>query len=266
MSRVERAAALNPALFAFGVKPLRSLSRKEEATAVFEDRLRSVWAWIVARSSRFTSSLSNRERANLSTEDLVQRIVITLMERDALWDPKRGRYITFCERIMRNASIQERERARVVAAPSNAMARLRKYRAEVADRESEDDFAGGADHVASRDRPLSFSQRRTMMALDGVIGEVVALDDQDIEDVRSCTRCASSDSRDSLISAIQEMGTPTHAYVLARSYGLGGTAPESPAALAKRMGVTVHDLKRIKADASDRIRDLIRRRRDEEFH
>jgi hypothetical protein len=150
---LERAARRNPALYAFGTKPLKRLTYEEEAVAPFEDRLRSVWAYLVKRARRFTATLSERERAHLGTDDLLGAIVLRLVERDAKWDISRGRYITFCERLIQNAIVMERERARVVRAPSNALARLARYR------------------VMDKEGTLGPGQRITMGAIEAALGE-----------------------------------------------------------------------------------------------
>lgn len=158
LSRIEHAAEQQPGLYAFGTKRIRSLSKDEEVDAPFERRLEAIWPWIVTRSRRFVQQLSSRERAHLSTEDLVQSIVIALLERDAKWVPARGRYITFAEAVARTVSIRSRNRARIVTAPANAARRLKHYQIQ---------DAQGA---------LSPAQQDTMRALQRTLTDPVPIE------------------------------------------------------------------------------------------
>ncbi len=249
MTRLERDALEYPGLYAFGTAPLVPMARDCEAGAPFEARLKSVWPYIVRRARRFAATLSDRERANLEAEDLVQRITLALVERDAKWEPARGRYITFAERVIRNVVVIERERARVVEAPSNAVSRLRTYR-----------------DLAAQGK-ITAKQRETMLAIEGVLGETEAVRGQGPSspdwgdtggDVGRC-----GEMRAEVVAAIRTLALPLQAYVLARSCGLfDGLTLTTEEIAAGLPGVDAKRVRSLQARGKTSLRDRINRLRE----
>ncbi len=253
MNPLDRAARRNPALFAFGTEALRRLAPEEEAAAPFEDRLRSVWGYLVRRSRRFVATLSGRERAHLGPDDLVDAIVVALLEKDARWDPGRGRYITFAEQVARNVMVAERERARVVRAPSNARSRLQKYR------------------DLDREGKLSESKRITMHSIEAALGEVECVrpaagptTDRD----GTPRAVAAEEARDrelrDLTSALRTVESPIHAHILARAWGLHGGEELTPAQIAAGLpgGLDARKVRTIRARAEAALKSRIQQLRD----
>lgn len=259
MNRIERAARKEPALYAFGTKPLRRLSAEEERGAPFEDRLVSVWGYIVKRARRFVATLSERERAHLGADDLVSAIVLDLLqkEKDSRWNPDRGRYVTFVEQVIRNVTAEERERARVVRAPSNARSRLEGYRA------------------MAREGTLKRGQEATMRAIESVLGEVegVSVAAGPVTDPgltpgdAAREESAARDGRD-VITALRSLEDPLHALVLARSWGLFGSESFTPTEIARSLpeGYDAKKVRSIRVRAETSLRSKIRKLRADPPH
>jgi hypothetical protein len=87
---------------------------------------------VMARSTSthppFADRLSPRERANFDCEDVLIECWITQRERDAKWDPSRGRsYLAFAATIEGHRLYGIRDQARTVHPPRNSTCRLREY-------------------------------------------------------------------------------------------------------------------------------------------
>src|SRR4051812_11861238 len=80
----------------------KSLSIEAAAQASFEQRVASVWPFIVKQVNHFSKSLKPRESANYDPEDLCNALWVTLREKDAKWRPGEVKYITFASRIIRH--------------------------------------------------------------------------------------------------------------------------------------------------------------------
>lgn len=252
MNPLEKAARKDPALFAFGTDPLKRLTAEEEIDAPFEARLVSVWAYIVRRARRFTATLSQRERAHLGTDDLVNAIVLSLIEKDRKWDPRRGRYVTFAEAVARTTIVSERERSRVVRAPSNARERLERYRR------------------MDREGTLAPGPRETMHAIEYALGEVEAIQprtDPATDRAQTPREAAEQEatttaSRD-ILAVLKSIENPLEALVLARSWGLFGAIPMSAAEIAATLpqGMDARKVRIVKARTEESLPERIRRLR-----
>lgn len=102
-----------PVFAAFGENP-RRLS-PEEAAASVDDRIASVWHFVVGRVASFVETLKPRERASFDAEDLMIELYIKLREKDPKWASGRGRYITFAGTVVSNELSSLRDKARTVA-------------------------------------------------------------------------------------------------------------------------------------------------------
>ncbi len=245
MNRIERAAERDPGLFAFGTRPLKRLSAAEERDAPFEDRLRSVWSYIVERSARFATGLSVRERAHLDSVDLVQEVVVSLLEKDHKWDIAKGRYVTFCEAVMRNVLSVQLEQARVVGAPANAHGRLKEY------------------HRREAAGTLGKASRLTMRAIEAALGEV---DDVGpvCEPVFGGDRDTSSPETpaDTVVTrAIRSLADPGHALVLGKTYGLFGGEEQTAREIAAATGGDPKQVQSLQGRAKTAIRKRIEKLR-----
>ncbi len=243
MTRVERDAELRPGLYAFGTGPLKRLTAAEEAVAPFENRLRSAWRYLVKRAKRWIATLSDRERAHVEAEDLLNEIVIALLERDHKWRPERGGYVTFAEQVARNVLSAKREQARVVDAPSNALGRLKVYR-----KRQEAGTLGPASAL-------------TMRAIECALG--------DSERVGPTTEPTYGDSlhreRDEpptpvtheVVRALRGLDNPTHALVLGKTFGLYGGDEQSTTEIAADLGSNARTVYAIKGRAKAALRRRI---------
>lgn len=247
--RLERASQREPGLYPFGTAPIERLSIEAERAAPFEVRLRSVWKYIVQRAKRFTSTLSERERAHLDAEDLVSEIVVSLIEKDHKWNPTRARYVTFCETVMRNVLSIKREQARVVVAPANAQGRLKKYRQL---------FAEGK---------LSVESQITMRAIEAALGELETVntaaepsfgDDRPRDDTDGPMKPPSTSE---VKEALKGLTDPRHALVLGQSYGLYGEE-KTTRQIADQIGSDPKAVRALAGRAKNALRQRIEKLRE----
>ncbi len=211
MKRLEiaRWASHFPSMFPFGFARQPRLTKEEEQTALFDDRLKSVWAYVAMEVIKHNRRLNRRERIHLSVEDAMQGVVAALCERDGKWSPKRGRYITFAAVVMRHALTTMTERMRIVKLPANAMLDLRRYR-EL--------------HAAGS---LNERQTATMRSMEQVLAEAVTLTEPDVDsaapDLAHVEEQAQQAklARRHAIAVLRAAERPAAAYVLSRLHGIG---------------------------------------------
>lgn len=234
--RADRLADQFPALYPFGIDLPVFLDATEERSAPFERRLESVWRYVARRVKRFAATLGPRESAVLDVEDVVQAVVEQLTEKDHLWDPGRGRYLTFVEAAMKSILAGCHERARTVTGPSNSYARMKGYRER--------------EELGTLTRPM----RETMERLRIVMGdfeqlggdEVAVVEVEDDVDVRS------------LVCAIKKLDNPIHAWVIVRRHGLFGVVEMSFAEIAERLEMDEKAARRIARIARARLKKIVR--------
>ncbi len=99
----------------------------------FEDRVKSIWPFLVRRCSSFHASLKPREKTNYDPEDILSEVWVALAEKDHKWEPSRGKYITYAGAIMDREFSSIRDKARTVEAPRNSAGRLKRYVADALD-------------------------------------------------------------------------------------------------------------------------------------
>ncbi len=251
MNRLERAAQREPWAYPFGTEPLTRLSAEEERGAPVEQRLRSHWPFIVRRAKRFCFTLSDRERAHLDAEDLVSDIVTALLEKDAKWDRGRGRYVTFCEQVVRNVLSIKREQARVVTAPQDAVGRLRRYR---------ELYAEGT---------LSEQSIATMHAIEAALGDVDTICPEMDTPFRPESNGhereggpAPASWERAIKDAIRTMPDPRQAMVIAKTFGLFGVEPATTRELATLIGGSAQHVRALQGRAKTAIRRRIERLRE----
>ena len=247
MSRIERAAEREPGLYPFGTTPPPSLTAEEEAVAPFEDRLKSIWRYIVRRTKRFCSTLNERELAHLDPEDLAAEIVVALLEKDHKWDPQRARYVTFCESVMRNVISVRREQARVVAAPANSSGRLKRYR-----------------ELAAQGK-LSAVSKLTMRAIEAALGDTEPVGpsvdpsfgaDRDQGDTPELSKAVE------IMEAIRGMEDPRQALVLGQGFGLFGTEERGAAEIGEKLGMDARQVRALQGRAKTALRRRIEKLRE----
>src|SRR5690242_14949755 len=67
----KRARVRFPVLAAFGDERAAFLDNEQAAAATRDDRIRSVWAFVIRQASAFHKSLQVRERANFDLDDVL---------------------------------------------------------------------------------------------------------------------------------------------------------------------------------------------------
>ncbi len=254
MNRIDRAAERDPALYPFGTEPKGNpwkLTAKQERKANFETRLRSIWKYVVRRARRFCATLTDRERSQMDAEDLVGEIVASLLEKDAKWNPERGRYVTFAESVMRNVLSLKREHARVVAAPANAAGRLRQY---------QELYAQGK---------LSPASTRTMRAIEGALGETETVSPTvdppfgaDREHNGHTTLAATRTMETEVSEALRTLDDPRQCLVLGRTYGLFGGDEQTPKQIADAIGTDSNAVRNLQGRAKNAMRRRIEKLRE----
>lgn len=118
-----------PILSAFGRRH-EFLDSDAASRASTEERIRSIWPFLVRRVLAFQKSLKPRERANYDHEDVMAELWLALAKRDSKWSPELGRYITFAATVINRELCDIRDKARTVHSPRNASCRLKEYQAE----------------------------------------------------------------------------------------------------------------------------------------
>ncbi len=220
---LERSAIRYPALFPYGPVAPPRLTPEQEATASFDDRLKSVWMYLAKGVMAHSRKLNPRERANLSIEDAIQGVVEALIERDSKWSPDRGRYITFAGFVMRHALATLKEKAHTLALPSNAMLRLHTYQ------------------QLEREGRISKKQSLLLRRMLATLGEAESIDkydrpsfdadpaaaEQRMEEVRAAEK--------KVRTILRGLERPAEAFVLSRMHGLGKEAPQTHYEVAKAM-------------------------------
>ena len=235
--RLELARREHPALYPFGTQLTTFLTADEERTASLEQRLRSSWRFMIGGVIRFSATLKPREAAVFDVEDVAQAVAERLVEKDHLWDPDRGRYSTFVAAVMVNILVACRDRARTISGPTNAAARMAFYREKEAD------------------GSLTRDMRRTMVRLERAMEDVSCLE---IE----CQDPEVSDAEDpidmvALRRAIRRLDDPLKAWILVRKEGLMGNDRMSYKEIARRVGISELEAKRIARHARNEIKEWI---------
>lgn len=118
-----------PVLYAYGTRH-EFLDVEAAKLATTEDRIRSIWPFIVNRVISFHFTLRPRERVNFDPEDVLIELFVVLSKKDAQWSPERGRYITFAGVIIDRELCAIRDSSRTVESPRNSTVRMREYKEE----------------------------------------------------------------------------------------------------------------------------------------
>jgi DNA-directed RNA polymerase specialized sigma24 family protein len=238
-----------PMMFAFGAERLVFETSDLAAVATPDERIRSVWPFLVRAVLAFQKRLKDRERANFDCEDTLSSIFIDLRERDHRWVPARGKYITFAGEIARHTMFAIRDKSRTVESPRNSPCRIKKYTA---------DMEAGT---------LSPTKARTFQRIKHTVAEAVPdldgdgayFDDpSDILEAEDAKRTA----RTEIAIAIRGL-TSEEAYVIGASRGLWGGEPKSIQDIAELMCCQPEDVKRLRDSARAKVAASIRKRSQE---
>ena len=222
LSALQRAALDYPALYPFGTGLYTFLDAEGEKDAPFEARLRSSWRYIVGRVQRFARTFKPREAAVLDVEDVVHSVAARLVEKDHLWDWRRGRYSTFVEAVMISVLANCHEKARAVSGPTNSYSRMKKY------------------HERRALGTMTRSMAATLQAIECVMGDfdswdetiVVPGPDDDV-DVQA------------IVAALRALENPLDVWILVRKNGLLGNPRLTIKEIAAQLGITGDEVKGI---------------------
>lgn len=95
--------------------------------ATTEERIKSIWPYLVKRSVMFYKTLKPREQVAFDPEDIALELYVALREKDEFWDAAKGKYITFAMEIINRELCSIRDRAPTVESPRNSACRMREY-------------------------------------------------------------------------------------------------------------------------------------------
>jgi hypothetical protein len=231
-----------PVIFAFGEGKIPPLTHEQAIAATPEERIRSVWPFLVKSVLKFADTLRPRDLANYDPEDVLTELYIALMEKDCKWEPERGRYLTFCGKVVENELHAIRDRAHTVHSPRNSSCRLKQY--EAADAEGN----------------LSGRKAKTYADIRRVIGEHEALDGDAMIPASAPDTAEVVDRRESLrvvnsgVMAGLRVLAPDEATTIGKAFGLFGHPDQPLATIAMKQGRTIDSVKKTKGRALEKIR------------
>lgn len=237
-----------PCFFAFGSKH-RFLTSEEAVNSTVEDRLKSIWPFMVRRVLNFHASLKHRDRVNYDPEDVLIELCILLLENDKEWTPERGKYITYAGCLIGRHLFSIRDKARTVESPRNSACRLREY-----------DANEEAGTLTERCRKTKEDIRRTKQALQP-ISPRSGLDYEKLTlETPPDTAMAKEDAeayQNVLAYAVASALTPQEAMILGRTSGIWGRTPEDPWLVGFKLGITAHKVRAISARARRKLQSHI---------
>lgn len=103
------------------------MTPKEQAEANTEDRIASVWPFMIRKSASFVESLRDRQRSNYDLEDVLTEIYVELRTKDPRFNPEVATYITFSAYLVDHLFVALRDNSRTVHSPKNSGSRLNDY-------------------------------------------------------------------------------------------------------------------------------------------
>lgn len=229
------------------------LSIEEAAAATRDQRIESVWPFIVRRVLSFNSTLKPRERSNFDAEDVLSEIWVELSEKDGDWNPERGKYITFVGKLIDRHFCTIREKARTVHSPRNASCRTKEYQEEEA-----------AGSLTEARRKTFADIRRTGEAMgsishsdrigDPAEGQQFLADESSMDPLDFAASSFDADlCRDAARQAMRGL-TPPEAKVISLLYGFGGRRPMTLWDIAFDAQEDVNEVRKIANAAQRKIK------------
>jgi hypothetical protein len=240
----------HPVFFAFG-KYHKFLTIEEASVATPEERISSIWPFIVKQSIIFLGTLHTRELVNFDADDVLLEIWIELRQKDCKWDPAIGSYISFCGKLIHHLFIRLRERSRTVESPRNTNCRIKEYMAI----EQEGRRLSQVRAKNQRDirRTVGGTSHMGMFVPEQEGGEPPDRDFLHEENVH----LGDEGLRESLARL-----SPCEAAVLGRLHGLWGSPVLSVFETARELGKTTRAVRQIYELACAHVRDYL----ESEFH
>jgi hypothetical protein len=233
-----------PSFFAFG-ETQKFLTSEEAPAATPEERIASVWPFLVSQVMAFQQTLKPRQRVNYDPEDTLAELWIELREKDDKWEPARGKYITFVGTIVEHKLYALRDQAHTVHSPRNSTCRLKQYQREEA--------AG------------TLTDRRAKTAADirRVVGEFEPVGEEDSQERERPDHQAAENERLALAreiacEALMSVDTAIEARIIGLSFGLMGKDPKDPEQIAAETGYSLDQVRRIRSRALSKARAALK--------
>lgn len=218
-------------------------------TASRDERIRSIWPFIVRRSRQFYYTLKPRERVNFDPEDTLTELWVALAERDHKWEPAKGKYITFAGTIIDRELCAIRDKSRTVESPRNSSCRMKEYIKE----EESGEISAGRLKTANDIRRTGDSAQ----SIGGDDGAVGLSDTGEGDPIDILTGLEVSRERlDAIKRAIRTL-EPFEASVIGNLSGLWGLPQESVFWLAWKTGRDMSEIRQAKSSAIAKIRDYL---------
>lgn len=231
-----------PVVFAFGDGPIRFLDDEEARTATVQDRIKSVWPFLVREVLKFSETLKPRSLAAFDVEDVLTELWIVLAEKDEKWNPDRGPYINFAGKVISNELHAIRDRSHTVKAPRNSACRIKEY-------ESEEDEGS-----------LTSRRRKTLGDIRRVMGDHEPVENHESiatgEDETTATVERREELRlisDAVLKALMGL-TAEEADVIGKSFGLWNQKPLPLEEIAQRRGRGIDAIKKAKLRGEAKLR------------
>lgn len=105
----------------------RPLNPTEQAVATTDERIASVWPFMITRAAKFADSLKDRQRSNYDMEDVLTEIYLELRTKDSKFDASVATYVTFAATLADHLFVSIRDNSRTVHSPKNSGSRLHSY-------------------------------------------------------------------------------------------------------------------------------------------
>lgn len=219
----------------YGKSP-RRVPKDREPFADFEERIESIWPFLVRKVAEFLKKLSDADRAALDMDDILSEVWLRLRAKDDRWEPARGRYITFAWAVAGRRMAELRDKSRVVSSPLNCVATICKYQSE---------------------EGLSPKRRATLAAMLATRGSYAGLaHDSEIPDARHAVADRSEALRAAVVAALSSL-SPYEAALVGQTRGLFRPSVSLPR-VARRLKIGREEAERILAEADAKLRDLLR--------
>jgi hypothetical protein len=209
------------------------LSAEQAATCTPEERIKSVWPYILNTVRGFTRTLTPRELANYDEEDVLIEVWIAIKERDHKWNPQRGKYISFVCPIVHRFLYGLREQTRTVQSGANTSSRMKKFQQE------------------ARHGELTKVKRRTMTAMEhSIAGPLQITQEHDSSDTAPAPDLElisieeQKETINGVMDALKQVSI-LEAAVMGAYLGLWGQEPKSFAQIACRLGKTTTAVRRV---------------------
>lgn len=240
----------HPVFFVFGHYH-RFLNLDEASSATPEERITSVWPFVVKQVSAFISSLHQRELVNFDADDVLIEVWIELRQKDCKWDPRIGTYISFAGKIIHHLFVRIRERSRTVESPRNATCRLKECISLL---------QSGKNLTEARSK----NRNDILRTINGtsLMGEVVPEYEHHSSPESDCLGQEHEIILEDAVKRSVSALSPLEAFVLGRLHGLWGNESQTLDQVAKSLRKTHKEVARIRDKAYKSMRDFL----ESEFH